>query len=162
MLRGVGVRRGRERPPTEDLIRERYRGIRPAPGYPSQPDHTEKRTIFRLLDAEARTGARLTETDAMWPGASVCGLYFAHPEARYFAVGRVGRDQALDYARRKGITVADAESRSRPSSATTADARAPRGPPPAASPSRDREARSPPSSPRRQTRQTVSGTKWRV
>ena len=98
----------------DDLLRERYRGIRPAPGYPSQPDHTEKRTIFRLLDAEARTGARLTETDAMWPGASVCGLYFAHPEARYFAVGRVGRDQVLDYARRKGITVADAESRLAP------------------------------------------------
>jgi len=98
----------------DDLLRERYRGIRPAPGYPSQPDHTEKRTIFRLLDAEARTGARLTETDAMWPGASVCGLYFAHPEARYFAVGRVGRDQVVDYARRKGITVADAEIRLAP------------------------------------------------
>jgi 5-methyltetrahydrofolate--homocysteine methyltransferase len=98
----------------DDLLREQYRGIRPAPGYPAQPDHTEKRTIFRLLDAEARTGARLTETDAMWPGASVCGLYFAHPDARYFAVGRVGRDQVVDYARRKGITVADAESRLAP------------------------------------------------
>jgi 5-methyltetrahydrofolate--homocysteine methyltransferase len=87
----------------EDLIRERYRGIRPAPGYPAQPDHTEKRTIFDLLDAEKNTGIRLTETFAMYPAASVCGLYFAHPEARYFAVGKIGRDQVEDYRRRKEL-----------------------------------------------------------
>ena len=86
---------------TEDLIRERYRGIRPAPGYPAQPDHTEKRTIFNLLQAEKNTGIRLTESFAMYPAASVCGLYFAHPESRYFAVGKIGRDQVQDYARRK-------------------------------------------------------------
>jgi 5-methyltetrahydrofolate--homocysteine methyltransferase len=93
----------------EDLINEKYRGIRPAPGYPSQPDHTEKQTLFDLLEAEQNTGIKLTESYAMWPAASVCGLYFAHPEARYFAVDRITRDQAEDYARRKGMSVAEIE-----------------------------------------------------
>ncbi len=93
----------------EDLLAERYRGIRPAPGYPAQPDHTEKCTLFRLLDAEARIGVHLTETLAMRPAASVCGLYFAHPQARYFAIGRLARDQVAHYAARKGISVAEAE-----------------------------------------------------
>jgi 5-methyltetrahydrofolate--homocysteine methyltransferase len=91
------------------LISESYRGIRPAPGYPAQPDHTEKRTIFRLLDAERQAGIHLTESMAMVPGASVSGLYFAHPEARYFGLGRIGRDQLADYARRKGWSLAEAE-----------------------------------------------------
>jgi 5-methyltetrahydrofolate--homocysteine methyltransferase len=93
----------------EQLIAETYRGIRPAPGYPAQPDHTEKGTLFRLLDAEARAGIRLTESFAMWPGSSVSGLYFSHPEARYFGIGKIERDQVEDYARRKGWTVAEAE-----------------------------------------------------
>jgi 5-methyltetrahydrofolate--homocysteine methyltransferase len=93
----------------EDLIAERYRGIRPAPGYPAQPDHTEKATLFRLLDATAKVGIMLTESFAMWPGASVSGLYLAHPEARYFGVGRIGKDQVEDYAKRKGWTLAEAE-----------------------------------------------------
>ena len=86
-----------------DLLRERYRGIRPAPGYPASPDHTEKAALFALLDAERATGITLTENFAMLPAASVCGLYFSHPQARYFAVGRIGRDQVLDYQRRKGL-----------------------------------------------------------
>ena len=90
----------------EDLIAERYRGIRPAPGYPAQPDHTEKRTLFDLLQAERNAGVTLTENYAMLPAASVCGLYFAHPEARYFAVDRITKDQVEDYARRKGMTLA--------------------------------------------------------
>ncbi len=92
----------------DDLIRERYAGIRPAPGYPAQPDHTEKRTIFGLLDA-GEIGVALTESCAMTPAAAVSGLYFAHPEARYFAVGRIGRDQVQDYAGRKGWTLEEAE-----------------------------------------------------
>ena len=92
----------------EELIRERYRGIRPAPGYPACPDHTEKRTIFELLGAE-RAGMRLTETCAMIPGSSVSGLYFSHPEARYFTVGLIGRDQVEDYARRKGMQPSEVE-----------------------------------------------------
>ncbi len=92
-----------------ELIREAYRGIRPAPGYPAQPDHTEKRTLFELLDAEAATGIRLTESYAMWPGSSVSGVYFAHPESHYFGVGRVEQDQVEDYARRKGWSMAEAE-----------------------------------------------------
>ncbi|MBI4182544.1 MAG: methionine synthase [Proteobacteria bacterium] len=92
-----------------DLIAERYRGIRPAPGYPACPDHSEKATLFTLLDAERNAGIRLTESFAMWPAASVSGFYFAHPEARYFGVGRVGRDQVEDYARRKGVSAAQAE-----------------------------------------------------
>jgi 5-methyltetrahydrofolate--homocysteine methyltransferase len=86
---------------SEDLIRERYRGIRPAPGYPACPDHTEKRLLFDLLQAEKNTGISLTETYAMLPASSVSGLYFAHPESRYFAVGKIGQDQVLDYHRRK-------------------------------------------------------------
>src|SRR5262249_48170687 len=77
----------------EELIRERYRGIRPAPGYPASPDHVEKRTLFDLLEVEVQTGIRLTENFAMHPGASVCGLYFSHPESRYFAVGKIEPDQ---------------------------------------------------------------------
>jgi 5-methyltetrahydrofolate--homocysteine methyltransferase len=94
---------------TEDLIAEKYRGIRPAPGYPAQPDHTEKPTIFNLLDATQHTGIKLTESLAMHPAASVSGLYFAHPQARYFAVDRITRDQVEDYARRKGMAVAAVE-----------------------------------------------------
>jgi 5-methyltetrahydrofolate--homocysteine methyltransferase len=91
------------------LIAEKYRGIRPAPGYPAQPDHTEKAMIFRLLDAEAKTGIRLTESFAMWPAAAVSGLYFSHPQSHYFGVGKVERDQVADYALRKGWSVAEAE-----------------------------------------------------
>jgi 5-methyltetrahydrofolate--homocysteine methyltransferase len=98
-----------ERLQREQLIAEAYRGIRPAPGYPAQPDHTEKSTLFELLDAEAATGIRLTESYAMWPGASVCGIYFAHPDSHYFGVGKIERDQAADYARRKGWSIEDAE-----------------------------------------------------
>ncbi|MBI1359906.1 MAG: methionine synthase [Alphaproteobacteria bacterium] len=93
----------------EDLISEKYRGIRPAPGYPSQPDHTEKQTLFSLLDATAHTGIDLTSSFAMTPPASVSGLYLSHPEAVYFAVGRIEKDQVEDYARRKGWDVATAE-----------------------------------------------------
>jgi len=93
----------------EDLIRERYRGIRPAPGYPACPDHSEKRILFDLLEVEERTGISLTENCAMIPAASVSGLYFGHPDSRYFAVGRVNRDQVADYARRKRITLREAE-----------------------------------------------------
>jgi 5-methyltetrahydrofolate--homocysteine methyltransferase len=94
---------------TDDLIRERYQGIRPAPGYPACPDHTEKATLFTLLGAEARAGIRLTESFAMLPGAAVSGYYFWRPEAQYFGVGRIDRDQVEDYARRKGMDVAAAE-----------------------------------------------------
>ncbi|MCZ2811827.1 methionine synthase [Modestobacter sp. VKM Ac-2979] len=93
----------------DGLLAEKYAGIRPAPGYPACPEHTEKQTIWELLDVEAATGIQLTESMAMWPGASVSGLYFAHPESRYFVLGRIGRDQVEDYARRKGWTVAEAE-----------------------------------------------------
>ena len=93
----------------QELIGEPYRGIRPAPGYPAQPDHSEKVTIFELLEAERRIGVSLTESYAMWPGSSVSGLYLAHPDAKYFAVGRVQPDQVEDYAARKGITVERAE-----------------------------------------------------
>jgi 5-methyltetrahydrofolate--homocysteine methyltransferase len=93
----------------EALIKERYVGIRPAPGYPACPEHTEKATIWQLLDVEARTGIELTESMAMWPGAAVSGLYFSHPQSQYFVVGQIGRDQVQDYARRKGWTVAEAE-----------------------------------------------------
>ena len=92
-----------------DLIAEKYRGIRPAPGYPAQPDHSEKATLFTLLDGERRIGVRLTESFAMWPGASVCGLYFSHPDSHYFGVGKIERDQVEDYARRKGWTLDEAE-----------------------------------------------------
>ena len=93
----------------EDLIREKYRGIRPAPGYPACPDHTEKRRLFDLLQAEERTGVTLTESYAMDPPPSVAGLYFGHPDARYFNVGKIGRDQVEDYARRKRMTVETVE-----------------------------------------------------
>ena len=92
-----------------DLIEEKYRGIRPAAGYPACPDHTEKGTLWNLLDVERQTGIKLTESFAMWPGSSVSGLYFAHPDSKYFAVGRLGRDQVEDLARRKGFTVAETE-----------------------------------------------------
>jgi len=92
-----------------DLIKEKYRGIRPAAGYPACPDHTEKGTLWNLLGVEKHTGIKLTESFAMWPGSSVSGLYFAHPESKYFAVGKLGRDQLLDYHLRKGITLQEAE-----------------------------------------------------
>src|SRR5262249_54103409 len=98
-----------ERLSKEQLIAEAYRGIRPAPGYPAQPDHTEKGTIFRLLDAERQADIKLTESYAMWPGAAVSGLYFSHPESHYFGVGKVERDQVEDYARRKGWSVEETE-----------------------------------------------------
>jgi 5-methyltetrahydrofolate--homocysteine methyltransferase len=93
----------------EQLHGERYRGIRPAPGYPACPDHTDKRALFELLDAEAAAGIALTESCAMLPAASVSGLYFSHPESRYFAVGRIGRDQLESYAQRKGLPRPEAE-----------------------------------------------------
>jgi 5-methyltetrahydrofolate--homocysteine methyltransferase len=93
----------------EDLIAERYRGIRPAPGYPAQPDHTEKPIIFDLLNVNEAAGISLTENFAMHPAASICGLYFAHPESRYFAVSAIGRDQVESYAARKGMRVAEVE-----------------------------------------------------
>jgi 5-methyltetrahydrofolate--homocysteine methyltransferase len=93
----------------DQLIGEPYRGIRPAPGYPAQPDHTEKATLFELLDAERRIGVKLTESYAMWPGSSVSGIYLAHPEARYFGVAKVERDQVEDYARRKGMDIEEVE-----------------------------------------------------
>ncbi len=93
----------------EALIAERYRGIRPAPGYPACPDHTEKATLWRLLDVERRTGIRLTESFAMWPAAAVSGYYFSHPQARYFGLGRIGQGQVADYARRKGLSLEEAE-----------------------------------------------------
>ena len=93
----------------DDVLLEKFRGIRPAPGYPAQPDHSEKRTLFRLLDSEATIGVKLTESDAMWPGSSVSGLYFSHADSAYFGVGPIGADQVADYARRKGISEAEAQ-----------------------------------------------------
>ncbi|MBU2290524.1 MAG: methionine synthase, partial [Alphaproteobacteria bacterium] len=93
----------------EDLIAEKYQGIRPAPGYPAQPDHTEKATLFRLLQAEDNAGMALTESFAMTPPASVSGLYFGHAGSHYFGVGKIDPDQVADYARRKGWDVATAE-----------------------------------------------------
>ena len=93
----------------EELISESYVGIRPAPGYPACPDHTEKQTIWELLDAEEATGVRLTESFAMWPGASVSGFYFSHPESQYFGVGKIERDQLIDYANRKSLSMDEAE-----------------------------------------------------
>jgi 5-methyltetrahydrofolate--homocysteine methyltransferase len=92
-----------------DLIQEKYRGIRPAAGYPACPDHTEKGTLWRLLDVQANTGMLITESFAMWPGSSVSGLYFAHPESRYFSLGKIDRDQVADYSERKKMSVAEAE-----------------------------------------------------
>jgi len=93
----------------EDVLAEKYRGIRPAAGYPACPDHTEKGTLWRLLDVERNAGIRITESFAMWPGSSVSGLYFAHPESRYFTLGKIDRDQALDYGARKGMTTQEVE-----------------------------------------------------
>jgi 5-methyltetrahydrofolate--homocysteine methyltransferase len=98
-----------ERLTNEELIQEKYRGIRPAPGYPACPDHTEKGTLWCLLDVHANTGMQLTESFAMWPGSSVSGLYFAHPESRYFDLGKIDRDQILDYRERKGMSVEEVE-----------------------------------------------------
>ena len=91
------------------LLRQKYIGIRPAPGYPTCPDHSEKRGLFALLDAERNTGITLTETFAMKPAASVCGWYFAHPQAEYFNLGKIGRDQVNDYARRKNMELSEVE-----------------------------------------------------
>jgi 5-methyltetrahydrofolate--homocysteine methyltransferase len=93
----------------EELVAEKYVGIRPAPGYPACPEHSEKATLFRLLDAEARIGLRLTENFAMMPASAVSGLYFSHPRSQYFVVGRLGREQVADYARRKGVAQPQAE-----------------------------------------------------
>jgi 5-methyltetrahydrofolate--homocysteine methyltransferase len=98
-----------ERLSHEDLIAEKYHGIRPAPGYPAQPDHTEKPLIFDLLDVGGATGITLTESYAMYPAAAVCGLYFAHQEARYFAVSSIGKDQVESYAARKNMKVTEVE-----------------------------------------------------
>jgi 5-methyltetrahydrofolate--homocysteine methyltransferase len=95
--------------PPHELIGEKYRGIRPAPGYPAQPDHTEKAALFTLLGGEQATGVTLTESFAMWPGASVCGLYFSHPQSHYFGVGKIERDQVEDYALRKSWSAEEAE-----------------------------------------------------
>ncbi|MBZ0218108.1 MAG: hypothetical protein K8F25_16245, partial [Fimbriimonadaceae bacterium] len=94
---------------TEQLIAEEYVGIRPAPGYPAQPDHTEKRTLFELLEADKRTAIQLTESFAMWPASSVSGIYFSHPDSHYFGVGKIERDQVEDYAARKAMSVEDVE-----------------------------------------------------
>jgi 5-methyltetrahydrofolate--homocysteine methyltransferase len=88
---------------------EKYRGIRPAPGYPAQPDHTEKATLWKLLDVDKTAGIELTESYAMWPGAAVSGIYLAHPESHYFGVGKVERDQVEDYAKRKGWSIEETE-----------------------------------------------------
>lgn len=93
----------------EAFIAEQYRGIRPAPGYPACPDHTEKRILFDTLDVEKNTGISLTESCAMYPASSVSGFYFAHPESRYFNVGKFGKDQITDYAKRKGQSVEETE-----------------------------------------------------
>jgi len=93
----------------EALIAEKYDGIRPAPGYPACPEHTEKQTLWELLDVDRSAGIELTESMAMWPGAAVSGWYFSHPQSQYFVVGRLGRDQVADYAERKGWTLAEAE-----------------------------------------------------
>jgi 5-methyltetrahydrofolate--homocysteine methyltransferase len=98
-----------------DLIKEEYQGIRPAPGYPACPDHTEKSTLFKLLDVENQTGISLTESFAMLPAASVSGFYFSHLESQYFGIGKISKDQIEDYARRKGVSLAEAERWLRPS-----------------------------------------------
>ena len=98
----------------EALIKERYQGIRPAPGYPACPEHSEKETLFQLLDATRRTGISLTESYAMSPAAAVSGWYFSHPEARYFGVGKIDEDQVRDYATRKNLTLEEAKTRLQP------------------------------------------------
>ncbi len=100
---------GDEKLTNAQLVAESYRGIRPAPGYPACPDHTEKAALFQLLDAEAKAGIALTESFAMLPGAAVSGWYFAHPDSRYFGVGKIEADQVADYAKRKGMSLADME-----------------------------------------------------
>ena len=94
---------------TADILQEKYRGIRPAAGYPACPDHTEKGILWHLLNVQANTGMLITESFAMWPGSSVSGLYFAHPESRYFSLGKIAREQVADYAERKGMSVAEVE-----------------------------------------------------
>jgi 5-methyltetrahydrofolate--homocysteine methyltransferase len=103
---GYGCKEGLS---NEDFIHEKYRGIRPAAGYPACPDHTEKGTLWRLLDVQANTGMLITESFAMWPGSSVSGLYFAHPQSRYFSLGKIDRDQVADYHERKGMSLAEVE-----------------------------------------------------
>ncbi len=98
----------------EEIISEKYSGIRPAPGYPAQPDHSEKPTIFKLLNVEENTGITLTENYAMSPPASVCGIYFAHPQAKYFSTGKINEDQVEDYRRRKGLSKKEIEKWLRP------------------------------------------------
>ena len=93
----------------EEIIKEKYQGIRPAPGYPAQPDHTEKITLWKLLDVEKNTGIILTESLAMYPTAAVSGLYFAHPDAQYFGLGKIQKDQVEDYAKRKGMEISEVE-----------------------------------------------------
>ena len=93
----------------QEIIEEKYRGIRPAPGYPACPDHTEKGLLWDLLDVEKNAGIQITESFAMWPGSSVSGFYFAHPQSRYFGLGKIDRDQALDYHLRKGMTLQEVE-----------------------------------------------------
>ena len=95
--------------PIEEIIDEKYRGIRPAAGYPASPDHTEKGILWDLLDVEQHTGIKLTESFAMWPGSSVSGLYFAHPDSKYFAVGKLGQDQVEDLSKRKGKSLSEME-----------------------------------------------------
>lgn len=95
--------------PNEQLIRENYQGIRPAPGYPACPEHTEKEKIWQLLDVEQRIGMKLTSSYAMWPGASVSGWYFSHPDSKYFAVAQLQRDQIADYAARKKMSITELE-----------------------------------------------------
>jgi 5-methyltetrahydrofolate--homocysteine methyltransferase len=94
---------------SEELIEEKYQGIRPAPGYPACPDHTEKRILFDLLDAESKVGIQLTESFAMYPASSVSGWYFSHPEAKYFGLGKIAKDQVVEYARRKGMLLEEVE-----------------------------------------------------
>ena len=89
----------------DDLIKENYRGIRPAPGYPACPDHLEKNTIWDLLDVEKKIGVKLTESLAMWPAASVSGYYFANPDSKYFGLGKIDKDQVKDYSKRRGISI---------------------------------------------------------
>ncbi len=93
----------------EKLVHEEYQGIRPAPGYPACPEHTEKRTLWQLLDPEKNAGIQLTDSCAMYPASSVSGWYFSHPESKYFGLGQIGKDQVEDYARRKGMSFAEAE-----------------------------------------------------
>src|SRR3989338_7081265 len=99
----------KEKLSTDEIVKEKYQGIRPAPGYPACPDHTEKRILFYLLNAEKATSIQLTESFAMYPAASVSGFYFSHPESKYFGIGKIARDQVVDYAKRKGLDIKVAE-----------------------------------------------------